>query len=347
MTLGQWLIPRQSKVKDGEMSGHPGVEVRYNASSTGAKPEKIAHAPLPAELLAERGLCERSIELIAGPAGIMGEEGMGSGVRATGMLDILKKNAMQAKTNFFQGLEESMESVGQNILIEVSINVAKNDEQMTNRVRAAAREHSIAAVKSFVGRDLRDNVFVKIDIASRLLRTVEAEREQLMQFFQYSQGKLEPTERAVFTEMMGWEKFSKKEGPDYQRARKMVSRIAQGDLNALRPINGVDNPVIFQEVIREELLGDQVNDYSQPVIDKLMQAFEIYSQMAQAQMQAQQQGQIALTAELARAQDGVKPGAPTSAEIEGGSGNTPRANPPRPPDAEPDQGDAGEKSENE
>lgn len=338
MVLGQWLIPRQSRVPDGTMSGAPGVEVRYTASSTGAKPERMDHKPLPAELLAERDLCERSIEMIAGTAGMLGDN-MGSGMRAASMLDILKKNAMAAKTNFFQGLEESIEATGQNILIEVSLNVATADPQMTNRVRAAAREHSIAAIKSFAGKDLRDNVFVKIDIASRLLRTIEAEREQLMQYYQFSQGQLDPAEKAVFVEKMGWSEFSKKDGPDYKRARKMVSRITQGDLAALRPIAGLDNPIIFLEVFRHELLGDQANDYPGPVVAKLFEAFDAYSQMASAQAQQAQQQQIALTAELARAQEGVKPGAPTSAEMEGGSGNTPRANPPKPPGSKGDDDD--------
>jgi hypothetical protein len=328
MVLGQWLIPKQSRVPDGAMSGNPGAEIRYNASTTGAKPERMEHKPLPQELLAERDMCERSIELIAGTAGMLGNE-MGSGMRAASMLDILKKNAMAAKTNFFQGLEESIESVGQNILIEVSVNVAEADEQMTNRIRAAAREHSLAAIKSFVGRDLRDNVFVKIDIASRLLRTIEAEREQLLQWFQFKQGQLDPTEASVFVEKMGWSEFSKKDGPDYRRARKMVSRISDGDLAAFRPIDGLDNPTIFMEVFREELLSDRVNDYPEPVVAKLFEAFDAYSQMAAQQAAAQQQNQIALTSQMARAEKGVFPGKPTSAELEGGSGNDPRANPPK------------------
>jgi len=288
MTIGQWMVPRQSKVADGMLSGLGGQEIKYSASSTGAKPEKVRHEPLPPELFGERAECARSIDLLASSS-MLGDKSLGSGTRAASMLEFFRKERMAAKSSFLQDYERGIETVSQNVLMELSIHMSSPDSEITRRIQAAAKDSSSLAIAAFTGASLRDHVNVKIDIASQMMRSPEAEVERAMQFMQFNPN-MSASERAIIAKKIGLDGFDRQNTPHYRRARKMVARILQGQGEFAVPLPAVDDPAIFAEVFRDALLSDRLYELDEKTGSLLYGLFDFYRKVL---MQKQQEAMMA------------------------------------------------------
>lgn len=314
MTLGQWLVPSACKVPEGVLSGLPGQQISYRLTPTGAKPERVDHVPLPGELLAERDLMTKQIDIIAGTNKVIEGENP-SNVRAGVMLDFLKKETMKSKSAMLQNFEESTENVGQNLLIEVSLNVEEGSD-LTQRIMAAARQHSQIAVQNFTGRSLRDNVNIRLDIISQILRSPEAMQQKAIEAAQFLQERMSDAQIAKLFQVIGLDELDIGASPHFDRANKMVSRVVGGMVEAAVPLPH-DKPDIFIAVIEREMSGDKFIDYEQEVQNKLMELWDLYRQMqAQAQEQAFQT-QVRQQWMMARAEKGD-----LAAAAGGGGGGT-------------------------
>src|SRR5574338_1491695 len=251
LALGGWLLPNTARIPDGFIGSVPGQNVPYHVSHTGAKPERIPNEPLPQQLLIERETMVAAIQEISGMNQIM----MGNtpaNVRSGAMLDFLKRQALQSKSAIFQNFEEGLERLAQNILIEVATNLEEEDSDLTQRIQVAAREHSGLAIQAFTGADLRDNTVVELDISSKMMTSPEAKQETAQSILQYYGQNVTPIQFNRIAAAMGIEEFAREENLHVTRARRMISLIKAGHLEAGLTIPGVDNPAIFAEVFRAE-----------------------------------------------------------------------------------------------
>lgn len=292
MAIGQWLIPNTAKIPDGMMGGMPGQQIHYRTSPQGAKPEPVFGKPLPQELLMERALLVNTIDQISGTNKILEGENP-SGVRSGLQLDFLKKETLKSKSNMLQGFERFLENVSQNILIEVSLNISEEDSELTSRIQASAREYSTMAIKGFTGMDLRDNIHVKIDLTNELMRSPEAKADRALQYMQYAGPNMTPLERAAVAKATGIEEFDQKISPHALKARRMISRISQGMLEAAQLVMpGIDDEGVFADAFRNELLSDRFIDYPKEVKATLFQTFQLYNTILQNKIQAAQAQQM-------------------------------------------------------
>lgn len=306
MVIGQWMVPTTSRVPDGVLGGVPGTTIPYRPSSTGAKPERVPHEPLPSETWQERGTCLQAIDSLAGTERALEGES-NSAVRAGVMLDFFKRQQLAAKANVIQNYNTSLELVGQNILLETSINMERPDTELVRQIRAAARDHSTLAVQTFVGSDLRDNVRLRLDIGSEIMDSPEAKRQLAIEFPQYIRREWTPEEISTLAKAAGFHEFEKKDSAHVMRARRLVSRIKSGFVEFAFPLP-VDDPGIFAEVIRNEMLKDGYHDVPEEAKRALIQLMQYYEQRLLEREQAMRERMIMDQAMLSLAQKGELPG---------------------------------------
>lgn len=296
MSIGQWKIPKHSRVSEGRITGHPGVHIQYTDAPGMSGPEKVDHRPLPQELLIERDQLIKSIDDIAASSIVDANTGIApSGARAGVMLDFLRAEKLRSKSGMLQDFEAFIEGISQNILIDIQLKMVEEDPDLTRRLVSAAREFSNQTIQAFTGASIRDHHAVKIDISSELLHSPEARQQRALEFWQYSQGQVSPAERTAVLKAAGLDEFMQsQQDMSLRRARRMVSRITQGDVKAFLPMDGIDDPAVMAPEFQKALLSDKIHDYPPEVTQTLLQAFDHYATAAAAQAQQQMQAQIAM-----------------------------------------------------
>lgn len=322
MAFGRWLIPKSAKIPDGTLSsGFPGVEVTYNDGPSKQKPEKISNEPFPPELLVERSNLVAEIRQKSGTLSALQGDG-GSGIRANSMLDTFNEERFMSTAAMVHDFEEGLEGTFEDILREFSSNEVVADEKMQRRLQflAAKRDHSAAAVQAFSGKNLRDGIHVKIDIASSMLKSPEAERERAMLLIQYYGQQLEPADFRRLAKVVGEFGIGEVDNAQVRRARLMVNRIEDGRLDVAIPLIGVDDPAVFAAEFSKSYLSDRFGDFPKEVRDAIRQMFGTYQQMLQEQQQKAKQQQIMDTFLLAAAQQGTDP---RTAMTQGGDASGP------------------------
>jgi len=306
MTLGQWLVPNTAGIPDGYISGIPGQNITYKVrGGILAKPERIANQSLPQELFVERDLHVANIQRISGINEILSGNQPNPNVRSGAMLDFLKSQALQSKTVIFQGFEEGLQQVAQNILIAIATGLEDPEHPLSRRITMAARNHASMAIQNFTGADLRDNTQVRFDIASAILKSPEAKEQKAQEFLQYagSLGILGPQEIRKIASIMGLEDMMSGQNLHIQKTRRMISLIKQGYTQAVGLVlEGVEDPGLAAEVLRAELLRPSFIDLSQEVQNALMDLFETY--------QSLQSKRVSQMAEIQLAMGGAPPPGP-------------------------------------
>lgn len=307
MAFGQYFLPKSCRVQEGRISGFPGEHFTYQDTGTGAKPERVRNDPMPQELLAERDILVAAIEYHAAiwvtPEGQVSP----SANRAGTMLDHLRQERLQSKKPMLQDFEAFLETIAQNILIELQLNLIAEDPELTQRIRIAAREHSSLTVQSFTGQSLRDHHSVKIDITSGLMRTQEALAAKAVDFMQYTAGQVTPAERRAVLEAIGLLKFVKNpENASVERARRIISRIRSGQLTDVFGMPGEAASAMLP-IFTDELLSDRFHDLDENQKRLLFAYQQMYSQIVQ-----QEQAQM-LQMQMMMSQAGGKAAAPAQA----------------------------------
>jgi hypothetical protein len=300
--VGQWMIPKHAKMREGGPSGLPGENFTYTDAGPGSRaPEKVRNIPLPGELLTERADLIKSINEIAAAGVVDSNQVTGSAARARAMLDFFRQEKLRSKSPMISDYQMFLESIAQNLLIEAQLNLLEEDPELTQRLQMAAREHSSLSVQAFTGASLRDHHTVRIDISSDLRHSPEATEAKAMEFYQFSGGQLTPQEREAVTKAINLDKFIKnEEDASVKRARRMISRIVTGDVDTAFPMPRVDVARAMAPVFQNEILSDRFHDHPKDVKGKLMEMFDLYAQLAAEEAQRQMEQQIAL------AQAGVK-----------------------------------------
>ena len=296
ISLGQWLIPKQAKMREGVFSGIPGEHYTY-IDSGGQKPEKVGNVPLPQELLAERAQLIHSIEAISA-TGVLDTQAVSpSGARAGVMLQNLQEQKLQSKSPTIKDFQAFLENIAQNVLIDYQLNLIAEDPILTARLKKAMRETSSLSIAAFTGASLRDHHNVTIDIESEIMFSPAGMRALGMEYMQYLPNLMnaDPQEREAIRKIAGIDRFIKNaENQAVKKARRMVARIASGMLNFDVVMPGIDIPGPMAGVFQLEMMSDRFYDHEPEVQAKLAEMFDIYSQMHAEQQKAQEERMIRL-----------------------------------------------------
>jgi hypothetical protein len=249
---------------------------------------------LPPELLAERQQLIESIDQIMASGPIEATVSK-SAARAGVILDFLRKEKLRSKSAMLQDYESFIETIGQNVLIEIQLNMTEDDPDLTQRIQTAARDHSSLAVSAFTGAALRDHTAVKIDISTALLHTPEARAEKAQAFGQNFGNTMTPAEREGLIRALGLEEFVKnEESASVKRARRMISRVISGQTDAAFTMKGVDVARVMAPVFQREILSDRFYDHEPEIQEALIGLFDQYAAMAAEEQAQMMQLQMAM-----------------------------------------------------
>jgi hypothetical protein len=278
--VGAWLLPKACKVPEGLIGPFSGQNITYNFGPRGEKPERVEYPIMPADIWEERGGCVASMERLGGIAGSQLQSSP-SALRAGVMLDFSQRQALQSKSAVLLDFEAFVGGLAQDILQEVARNM-KDDPELLRRVSVAARELGDLAMERYTSLDLRDNVRVKIDLRSQMLQTPEAKKEAAGLFLQFGGQNMTAVERAKVAKIMGLDEIESQTSAQWKRARRMVERILQGDVDAAVVLDGVDDPALFGEVVRDAMLSERAEIAPVEVKRALQALMDSYAQQLQA-----------------------------------------------------------------
>lgn len=290
--LGTWIIPNKCNVPPGTI-GMFNQEIRYDPDPrTGSKPERVPYPGLPGDVFSELSLTTAALERLAGINTAPQLADAPSAVRSANMLDFFQRQALASQSSVLLNFESSLERLTEAILIECSLNFDTNEE-LRGRLSNITSRFGSHVLDKFRNMSLSDNLSIQIDIRSQILRTPESKRDSAAQFLQAAGGTLSPVERAKVAKTMGLDEFSTSVNPQYDRAKRIVEYIIQGNKEAAVPLDGIDDPGIFADVIRTELLSPRIIDSSFEVKETLLSLLDHYknaltAQIAQAQLMAPQ-----------------------------------------------------------
>jgi hypothetical protein len=290
ISLGQYWIPRHSKVAEGRISGVPGDHYTYIDVPGMSKPERVKNDALPGDLFAERAGLAQSIDRIAASGVVDPGQTSASALRSGEMLNFFLQEKLRSKSPMLQGFEEFIESIGQNLLIDGQLNLQKDDPELTARIRQAARKLSNVSLMFFTGASLRDHHSVRIDISTELRHTPEADRENALTYLQTRQMPT-PVEINAVMKAIRLDKFMQNlQDASINRARRMIARIKAGMLEAFLPMDGIDDAGSMAPVFQNEILSEPFLDLSIEQQKVIIGAFDYYAgRAAAAAMAAKQQ----------------------------------------------------------
>ena len=303
MSIGQWLIPEHSKVRDGVISGIPGKHVQYRAQVGLSDPSKVDHKGLPVELLAERSQLIAAINDIASAMIIDNDQVSASAARAGAIFEFLRAEKLRSKAPMLKDFEQSLENIGQNILIDVQIALASGHEELAVRISNAAREVAMSAIQAFATLSLRDHNAIKIDVTSELRRTPEALEQKALEFFQFAAQNITPAERNAVAQAIGLDRHMKnQQDASIDRARRMIARTRMNGIDAFLPMQGVDDPAVMAPEFQREILSEKFLEYGEEIQAAFFQIFDYYASEASREAMAAQQKMLMQTAAMAQAE---------------------------------------------
>ena len=283
--IGAKLLPKSCKVPEGFFGPMPGQDLTYSVGPRGEKPEPWVHPPLSADVWEELNSMVASMERIGGIASAqLSGTTSPSALRAGVMLDFGQRQALQSKSAIMLDFEAFVGGLAQDILQEVARNMA-TDKELMRRVAVAARELGELALERYTSLDLRDNVRVKIDLRSQMLQTPEAKKEAAATFLQFGGQNMTAVERAKVAKIMGLDEIESTVSMQWKRAKRMVERILQGDTESAVVLEGVDDPALFGEVVRDAMLSERAEIAPLEVKQALQALMDAYSQQMQAKAQ--------------------------------------------------------------
>jgi hypothetical protein len=235
----------------------------------------------PKTALEERATQIAEMESIAGTEEILRGQ-RPTGVNSAAMIDILRKQALASRSPALQSWDESLQKEGSHLLQEVIKHIS-NDPRYAERIRVLAREKkSWLSVRNFSGSDLSDNVVVRVDTASMALVSKEARQAKALEFMQYAPGlmALPASLREAILEEMDFAKGLKPQGPDVDRAKRLLAYIRQGDFDRVIPFP-TDDPYVFHGILVDEQKSEAFWDLDEGQQNLIIGLINVYKQMIQ------------------------------------------------------------------
>jgi len=297
--MSGWVVPKGSSPVEDQWRGMPGQVWEYDPRRTaGAAPTPIYPPPYPASAEQERQQQIAEMEGIAGTEEILRGQ-RPTGVNSAAMIDILRKQALAARSSILQAWDESLQKEGSIILQEV-IKHIRNDDRYAERLRILARDKvNTLSIKSFSGADLSDNVQVHIDTASMALSSKEARQAKAIELVQYNGGlqNMEPALKAKILDELGYKESMIPKGVDVERVKRILAWIRQEAYGMIIPIPE-DDPFIFYQMFVDEMKSPgfyNLNEDQQMMLMTLIEIYkkraeEVQQQILQQQMMMQQGG---------------------------------------------------------
>lgn len=204
--------------------------------------------------------------------------------QSASMVSILRKQALASRTAALQSWDESLQQEGSALLQEVIKHVGE-DPRYAERIRILAREkESRFTVDKFSGRNLSDNVQVRVDTASMSLVSKEAREAKVLEFLQYAPAlaSLPLSLRQAVVEELGLKAGLTPQGADVDRAKRMISWIKQEAYDRVVPYPE-DDPMVFHEILVNFMKSEGFYDLNNIQQQTIIVLIDQYRDIVEAQ----------------------------------------------------------------
>lgn len=290
--IGAWMIPDRCRVPEGLIGPLPGQHLSYRLQPGGGKPERIPYQTLPSDIYNERQILISEIDAKAGINTAPQLTSAPSALRSGAMVQLYEQQALASKSGMMLDFESAIERLAEDVL-RLGARFMRDDDRLLRRLAAAAKGESIAAVERFRQHGDWDGTHVSIDIRGQALLTPEAKKAAAVDFLQYAGAQISASERAQVASYMGLTELESTVTPQYDRARRVVEQVLNGNTDWATPMR-VDDPSIFIEVLTEQMLSERYMIAPREVKMALDDLLTHYQTVMQQRMQAQLQAQAAL-----------------------------------------------------
>lgn len=246
MAIGQWLIPNGSGIKDGEITGQPGQDIRYNITGMGnalAVPQKVQGIALSNDVLKERADAIQEGDMLSFAAGLKSGENP-SGVNTLGQMQILKEEAEQARSKQIESWESFLEKSEQLDLLNFQDVYRIPDIDIVRELTGISKDISNEQWKKFIGSDLKDNASVRIERGSTIIQSKILRQNTILNLARAGllpEIMTDPVARKDFMTEFGLTKLFSDNNKDVKSAEYAIEKMLDGEYP---PILDIYNPDI-------------------------------------------------------------------------------------------------------
>lgn len=268
MAIPQWLIPNGSM--SGEPSGEPG-ECLYYDSVNGERPTRIDGKGLHPSAYKEKDNCEQKIQYIAGTNDVLQGQ-RPQGVSTATELNILLEQSMSVHSPKIQAWEKFIsESQGKKLNL-IRMKYKEPRRTLINRIKALnAGNRDVEINDYFTGKELGDNIDVRIEAGSSLPKLKSAQRAAYIEALDKGLlGDLSPMGNPIgnkkILSKLGVEKFPTENDEDLTRAEWENDLIRQGLMDDIKVLPTDNQLLHFKTIITEVNRPEFIKSNSEDII---------------------------------------------------------------------------------
>lgn len=304
--FASWIVPKGAAPREGQWMGGVAQIWEYDPRRTAAaEPKPIFPPDFPAGLLEERRQQLAEVEMIAGTEEVLRGQ-RPAGVRSVMLYDALRREALASRSAILQSWDTSLENEA-SLLLQTTIKHMKDDDPVfAERLKILARNQvSDVTIDSFSGSLLSDNVEVEIDTASQAVSSREARKAMAVEFLRYSAGLMSipfPSLRQKLVEEIGFGEGLSPQGPDVDRARRLLGWLKEGRYERVVPFPE-DDPDVYLDIFIKEMKSDGFYNLSEEQKTLLLALVRFYREERDRRIQQAMMQQMM----MARAQAGIPP----------------------------------------
>lgn len=289
MAMPQWLIPMDCGIKPGELSGRPGQEIRYRATS--APPSPVRGTPVDQSVFAERSQRCEDMKAVSGAMDILKGD-RPPGVNAASALEMLFEVGTGKLRPSLDRWKVFVETSQKKQLRNISKFYREPRPEFIRMLHQKNKELDEQTINNFIGSDLYDNCNVIIEAGSNIPKLQSAEKAQLIQIAQIGTLNLQdPQNQMEFNKRLGIVGFDNSSSPDIRRAEwenDLLDNIKFTPQNKPVVLADEDHNVHIQIHLARMKEPSFINQ-PQEVIDAYQQHLQEHEQYTQMAEQAQQQ----------------------------------------------------------
>jgi hypothetical protein len=255
MAIPQKLIPKGSLVAGGYWSGKPGLEIYYNPAV--GTPSTVQGSGLDPSIYREKEEDKQALHIIAGDNEVLSGN-KPAGANAASALNLLLEQSMSKFGPLIQEWERFIEA-GQvkkaNLIRRMYQEPRAN---LVRRMKQINKDLTTTVIDDyFTGKDLGDNIDVRVEAGSSLPRSSAMHQQNLKDLIPLGiLGQLDPITNPIanqkIREEFGIADFPTTTGKDTERAKSENDLMRQGKANEVELMTW-DNPVIHFSVVTEEM----------------------------------------------------------------------------------------------
>lgn len=324
MAVPQWLIPNQSGITPGSISGRPGQQHFYRPDASGAKPEAIRGTGVDQTVFAERESRVNDLKEITGAIDILRGD-RPPGVNAASALSLLYEVGTGKIFPVLDRWKMFVESDQKKQLRIISKFYKEPRPEFIRALKSKNVDLNESDINHFLGSDLYDNCNVIVEAGSNIPKLHAAKQSLLMEMAQMGMLNLQdPANRVQFQQDLGIGGYDKDVEPDRKRAQwenDMLDNIHYTPDN--KPVVlAIDNHDLHLEEHKNRMKAPAFMAMQSEVQQAYMQHIQEHEQFQAMEQQAQMMQQMAMGPQGAPAAKPPTPQGPMGAGPGHGKGMT-------------------------